>query len=423
MSLLDWLLSLFRPSKPKVLSVRVADLSAELRARFSDRSRDLEDAFVRRGATVKYLLKQLRAQVLALEPDVEGVNERASKIISSSTKNASRSLLNLTDSLQPPAQASAVEWRDYAYRSLSALQTASSSLGKSVAIASLGQKNQFQQMGGTISELVTEFEAVRAACQQNPWIDEAQAIEIAIAGLPDPLPLARDARKLQSELGSFEENLVRAREAMARFEAKPDFVALSKITTRIDELKSRETELRSHVSSLFGPLEKPWRKWTTDSNLQSRLSGPTRDTLAQLFKNPLDTLYRESKSGSIEHALSEWKALADADATGDFEKLRKQLDALLALDFFKQYFWPLNEVQVEKSRLEKSLSDSPLYPEQKRLAQAVENAERQLAQAKIEFEHLEKRLGKARLERVEQLASLAEKLEKLIGAKVDWVGE
>jgi len=322
----------------------------------------LEKEIPAKFAEIKHLIKETKQSLRELEKSEvsDKGNKRFKKAAKTAKKDASRKIESVLDRLQPPFTDNPEEIKKYADEGLVMLREKVSAASKSIVYASVALKKAMKETGRGIESLEKELESLQKIVKGNALVFGKSKVESLLREIESE---KNEREKIENELIDAERD---SKEKGKRREEKESqlremeksaaFTELSVLEEKKNSLKREKIGLREKLVNVLGGVSRPLKKL---ENLSARggvvLTTKSNHALNHFIKEPLNLFSNDLKGEEFKQLLIELKStlMADKIDLKEKEKARtvEEIDRLLNMDFFAEFFWKENEIDRNLTKL------------------------------------------------------------------------
>lgn len=399
-----WLERLFqgKPKQAETSALPFETIPSWIEQQTDSEFKGLETESLNRFSEIRFLLKEIRNQLIALEKkkieseeENQNRNERLQRVVSSSQQTMVLRMRILLDKLEPPKMPEWEEMRAYATGSFGLLQKETGLFGKNIAYTSLLHKEEVKSIGQHLSELETILKSLSNSFSSNPLFEQtnlAKNLHSQVFRLmQEQQRLEQESSRLHAEQKQFQQFLSRQQTGLAEMQSSLEAKQWEKIREQLTGLANQKEKLRSQLSELVSGIDKPLKRFQQlVSSNQWALEKEPAQFLSALSESPLKALEADPKGQSFKSILKEILSAIDQKkiAFRDEKEEAKRRSAVLHLleyDFFSNFFWKQNELEKKRQQAEKQLHASEW-------SQRFEAQKKQLQKTLFEKEESEKAL-------------------------------
>jgi hypothetical protein len=363
----------------------------------------LDSLVAKKFSEIKHVLRRLESLLQKLEStEVETENPKLGKIVETSKRHSSQQLSMLVQKLSPPNLQDLGAVQKYCLESESFLAKEIPAFGKSLVYTSIVLKEDMKNIGSLVEELQKSFAELNKEFEKNKkvFLDSFANAKVSQI-LENNMKIAaikESVSSLANEISSLEKIVFDSKAGIEEMRCSEEAKSLLALEEKKASLLEGKKALEHKVFEKTSAVEKPMRKLANIAEkqktslskeqlafLQDFLHNPVlamkRDPKAELFKGVLRELGAQFSSGNLE--LKE----------KDFEKKHGVLKELLEYNFFENFFWKTNTIEVELQKIEKSLRQSDfskkILEEQKALDEKQALLEEKQSQVSAQKKDLE----------------------------------
>lgn len=379
-------------------------------------------------AEIKHSIKEIKALLAEVERlPIESANERFRKAVETSRGQAVKRLQALLQKLEPPFDASAEQIADYCYASILALQAEIAASRKSIAYTSAMLRDLMLAIGKEFESIANSLEKLRLTINANPIVFSSELekllreIEKEDAFLKS---VEKHADELREKLASTAKEKERLQEELKALENSEEAKELSKLMERLKELEKKASELNEKLFAEFAPMKKALSK-LIKANERGTYFVPEREleSAKAILSGSLHMLKKDPKGERIKALINELESAIKEQAIKlkerDLSKVVEYCKILKEKDFFSEFFWPMNEIEAEKQRINKELSKNKVAEKIQNVSQEVKRLERKINELKESLASAEQKKGLAEKRRKELIAKLEALLSKILKKRVE----
>jgi len=357
-------------------------------------------------------------------------NKRFKKAAKTAKKDATRRIESVLDRLQPPFTDDPEEIRKYADSGLLLLREKVSAGAKSIVYTSVVLKDAMKETGRGIESLEKELESLQKIVRENALVFGKNKIENSLK----EIELGKTAlEKIKNELieaeGEFGEKGTRREEKeneLKEMEKSQAFTELNVLEEKKNSLEREKMELREKLINVLGGVSRPLKKL---ENLSSRggvvLTEKSSRALNQFIKEPLNLFGQDLKGEEFKQLLIELRnaLIADKIDLKEKEKARtvEEIDKLLDMDFFTEFFWKENEIDRKLTKLVEQEHGMSIRSEIRALENSIRETQHSEGAAISSVKELQGRESEQAELISERVASLEKLLNKLSDGKIQIV--
>lgn len=345
--------------------MKLNEIDAFLQKAVSEKKKNLEPFAAKKFAEIKHLLKQTDSLLNSLEAKhVENENPKLEKIVETSKRHSLRQLSALLEKLSPPTLQDLGIVRKYCIDSSLLLAEEIPAFGKNVAYTSIVLKEDMRHIGASINELQKIFLELNNEFSKNKLVflgsivieekekiieNQKKAIELnsKIAVLSEEI---FSIKKLEKELGTQLDSMRNSEEAKKLFA----------LEGQKNSLLQQKESLNQSIFEKASSVEKPLKKLSKLVEAKKILTPKIQEHfLKEFLQNPLLALKRDPKGDFFKEILKE---LEKQLSSGNIELKQKELEKKLALtkeliefNFFDNFFWKANNIEIELTKIEKEI--------------------------------------------------------------------
>gem|GEM_PF-3363587 len=354
-------------------------------------------------AEIKHLISRLSKSAAYLDSqkiDLSAGNEALRRIVSTSQKNLARQLKGLSQKLAPPAAINPDSVREYCSRAMQAIANDLMPYWKNIALAKILLKDEVKEIGDNLKELALAIEVLGAKCS------DAKTREFTrLAVISERISSASQlAQELESKAASGKKDLAAAQaehsslsRSLEEKKGSPQASQLIELDSQIREFESKKEEVVSRLNSALAPLEKVLKRLAPIAESGDALTARENEVLALMLENPAGMIISDPKGEVARQVFSKAKELVQKGSISlkDSEKQKRLdgLDALIAKDFFSEYFWEMNRAQAELAQAQKERAGLTLSSEIGKLEASLASAKKRLEEAKSGLERAQGELA------------------------------
>ncbi len=384
MGLLWHIAEFFSGGKKKVQMVSLEEAGKLVDEELAAQEKGLVEFASAKFAEIKHLVSRLSSSASLLESqkiDLKEGNEAFRRIVSTSQKNLSRQLKGLSQKLGPPTSITPQSVREYCSKAMPAIANDLMPYWKNIALAKLLLKDEIREIGGNLKELAGAIESLQRKSFDERARKLASLKSIAMAihekekGVAELRSRVAEAKKEHSaallSVSSLEASL-------AAKGGSPEASRLAELETETADLESKKAEIVSRLNSSLAPLEKVLKRLHAIAESGGALSAREREVLALLLKKPEAVIISDPKGEAMKGVLAKAAELVHNGSISLKDAERKKrlgaIAALLAKDFFSEYFWEMNRVQAQLLQCQKEAAGLTITPEISSIEAKLESA-------------------------------------------------
>jgi len=404
----EWLFGLFfgkKQEKPAARhTMKFADFDAWLAKHLEKEQKQLLDFALPKFAEIKHLLKQSRAELDALlEKNVESEqgDKRLRKIVGTSQKTFVSHMKQLLEKLQPPVTAQADTVRDYCTNALPLLEKEIGSFGKNIAYTSIILKEEVHTVGANIKELQAVLKALHGFLSEKPVLAlsrETRELQLRLSELfSEQLSLSGSIEEANSELQAVKKKIVLLETELLELGASEEARVLEGLETAKKSLLEQKEKLRSELVDLLAPIDKPLRRLESLAVSGAfPLAVQEKEFLRLFLRDPLLALKQDPRADDLKKILKLLKSAIDNGAVSlkdekEKEKRLLALDNLSTFDFFGNFFWKSNQLEVELQKTEKELLHNKSMQQKALATRGIASAKKELEEKTKAIDSMKKK--------------------------------
>lgn len=369
--LIEKILNLFgfgrKPVERKSVSLQ------EIRQEMLEKSRADSEGFNKNAfskfSEIKYLLSEMRKSLSELSSkqltENQEKNKRLKKIIETSRQNLLNRMDSLAAKLEPPSAQEPEAVRQYCLKAGTQMQAEIASFGKSIAYTGIYLRDSVKTLGQTTKELqqvLLDLQQSASSAQTRADTILAQINEMERM-LEEKKDLLRKTLSLQQNLRAIESEKNSLAEKISSFKESEEFSRAFSLKEKQKNIFQQKSELKNKAFEIFSKVEKPLKRLLKLAESgQFAMGKEQKRILSSYMKDPLNALKQDPKADYLKELLRTAKKLVEENTITFKEKEKgKKLEAikeLLAFDFFENFFWKLNSLELELQKIEREMSDS-----------------------------------------------------------------
>lgn len=365
-----WLKRLFQtePRQSKARALPFETVPSWIEQETDSEFEELEQLALNRFSEIRFLLKEIRSQLDALEKkrvDEEPANERLQRVVSSSQQTMVSRMRILLEKLEPPKTPQWKEIRSYASNAFGLLQKETELFGKNIAYTSLLHREEVKGIGQHLSELEQILKGLFDSFSANPLVERTQLaknLHQQMTTLQQEIQsLERESKLLEQEQKQFAQKLSLQQSALAETHSSPEAKVLEEAQRELQNLSKQKEALHRQLSDLIGEIDKPLKRFSqlVTSN-QWALEKQQAPFLSLLLENPPKAFETDPKGQSFKEILKELLSAVDQKRISfkdekEEAKRRAAIQHLMDFDFFSNFFWKENELEKKRYQIEKQI--------------------------------------------------------------------
>ncbi|MEK6958152.1 MAG: hypothetical protein AABW99_04220 [archaeon] len=403
MGILKWLFGLFSAKSSKV-GIEEAEKIAS--AELEKGEKELVDFSFRKFAEIKHLVSELSKSAAMLNEkqiNVDEGNKRFRLIVATSQKNLARQLSGLSSKLAPPSNPDVQKIREYSARASDSVARDLLPYWKNIALAKLMLQDEVRAVGENLKELSQAFEDLRARAfsKKNSDLSYLKNFAESFRTLGEKsLELEKESSEKKRALDSSKRRVAGLGDSLGEMKGSQKALKVKEFEDRKARYEGMKEETVSSMNSEIASLEKILKRLYSLSESSALLSEKEKEVLKKLLDAPFSAVVSDPSGMASKSVLSKAKKLVEEGSISvkDSEKGKRlaSISALLEKDFFQDYFWKLNKIQVEIVSSEKELSKLDIYSELKQLEGEISSEKAALSEAAKELGSAEASLADAK---------------------------
>ena len=439
MGIIDWFFGLLFGKKKKhkgeahAHNVRLSEFGPWLSKHSEKEFSELTNFALSKFAEIKHLLKETGLSLDdLLEKNVEENekgNQRLRKIVGTSQRNFAEHMKQLLAKLQPPVTADFVSIKDYCLSAAPTMEREINSFGKSISYTSIILKEEVSGIGANVKELQSVLKQLFDSFSKRESISLLVEIKNAEKRLGEKLSENLSSKEYLDE-ASLEKKKTEKKHSdllqkLSSLEQSAEFKALAELESAKRAALEKKEKLRSALVDLLAPLDKPLRRLEALSDSGAFLLEKTeKDFLRMFLREPLLAIKQDPRADFLKKILKELKAAIDSGKVSlkdekDRGKRLGAIDSLVSFDFFSNFFWKANQVEVELQKAEKELSHNNALQEKSDIEREIAYLEKELSERAKAVESLKKKLAAMETETVSLKRLLESLAERATGKKIE----
>ncbi len=374
---------------------------------------------------IKHLVLRLSKGAELLEKqkiDLKEGNEGFRRIVTTSQKNLSRQLRGLSQKLFPPQSVTAQSVREYCARALPAIANDLMPYWKNVALTKLLLKEEIKDLGENLKELASVISQLHA-----------KAFDPRMAKLSNMDGLGKKIAEKAGAIGALGPKIAQEKKALEVLQAdalsaeaaisekahSAQALGLKELEARISLLESRKAEIVSRLNSSLAPLEKVLKRLHSVAESGDALSVREKEVLALLLGKPESAIISDPKGETTKAIFSKAAEMIESGSISlkdsEKEKRLEALRALIAKDFFSEFFWEMNKCQAELSQCQKEASSLTISSELRALEAKLASGKAAVESKRHELDSQEKEFAKLRAEEKQLYAEFTSLFSPVFG--------
>ncbi len=436
MGFFDWLFKLFFGTKSESTEKEAVQFSAFdswIEKHSQSSSKQLLDESLPKFAEIKHLLKDTRSALAELreknvDESSEG-NKRLRKIVGTSQKTFADRMNQLLEKLSPPTVLDFDSVRNYCLNAWPNLEREINSFGKSIAYTSIVLKEEVSGIGSNIKELQSALKKLHNDFAENLVVKHSAETRSASLRLSEKLSekysLADLLKEAHAELNKLQKKASGIEQELAELSKSAEFNAVLELEKAKESALKKKDALRSELIDLLAPIDKPLRRFEALAASGSFLLEKSEKEFLDLFlRDPLLAIKQDLRADVLKKLLKELKQAIDAEKVlvkdeKDREKRLHSIESLGSFDFFGNFFWKSNQIEVELQKIEKELLQNSTTHKKASLEREFDSLQKELNEKKKATEAAAKKQAALETE-IASLKELLEQLaEKLSGKKME----
>ncbi|HLC79465.1 MAG TPA: hypothetical protein VJG83_03460, partial [archaeon] len=342
-------------------------------------------------AQIKHLLLSLSKRAKSLESQLhpEQGNQRFRQIVSTSQKNLTRQLEGLARKISPPSKISAQTIREYAPGALKSLTADLLPYWKNIALTKLLLKDEIKYIGQDIEELTTILQQINSTAHSQK-LEGAYSLQQMFSQLSkaqeEEILQKQMEQKTRSEISQKKMELEGLEKKLSEKKASEQMQMLLSFEKKKSSLESEKQKIVISFNDAIAPLEKVLKRM---QGLPGDLPQKEGEILSMLLLSPVGVFVADPNGANLKSIMQKAKKMIEDGSIslkeGEKKKRLEAIDEFLKKDFFSEYFWALNKLQVELVQIEKELSLLQISREIKLL-------EAQIKECRSELDAMQKKL-------------------------------
>ncbi|MDD5163007.1 MAG: hypothetical protein PHD95_02250 [Candidatus ainarchaeum sp.] len=335
----------------------------------SQSEKDFLDSLVaKKFSEIKHILRQLESLLQKLESaEVETENAKLEKIVETSRRHSSQQLSMLVQKLSPPNLQDLRAVRKYCLESESFLNKEIPSFGKSLVYTSIVLKEDMKNIGSLVGELQKNFAELNREFGKNKkvFLEQFANEKIRQISLNNNkiLSIKETIASLGTEIFGLEKIVSESESEIGGMRSSAEAKAIVSLGEKKSSLWESKKALEEEIFGKISTVEKPLKKLANIAEKQkTSLSREQSAFLQDFLHNPVLALKRDPKGELFKAVLRELDSQFSSGnlelKEKDFEKKQAALKELLEYDFFENFFWKANSIEIGLQKIEKELRQS-----------------------------------------------------------------
>ncbi|MDD5148446.1 MAG: hypothetical protein PHH08_03190 [Candidatus ainarchaeum sp.] len=386
--------------------LRLSEIEDFLKGSTKNARASLDSLVAKKFSEIKHILRQLGSLLGKLDSaDVETENARLGKIVETSRRHSSHQLSSLVEKLVPPNLQDLEAVRLYCLESEAFLNKEIPAIGKNLVYTSIVLKEDMKSIGSLVEELQKNFSDLNREFAKNKQVFLGSFIKSRSEKIAEntwKISLIKNSlNSTASEAASLEKIILDSKTGLEKLRNSPEAKELLALEEKKSSLLAEKKAVEQEIFEKTTSVEKPMRKLANIASKQkTALSREHLDFLQDFLHNPVIALKRDPKGEYFKALLKELDSQFSAGnlelKEKDFEKKQALLQELLEFDFFENFFWKSNNIEIELQKVEKELRHSDfskrLFEEEKSVREKqslLDEMKKSLSAQKNEISELE----------------------------------
>lgn len=431
MGFLDKLLGK-KEKEPRILELRFEEVEPFLKEKAGEKSSVIEKEVPAKFAEIKHLIRETKGLLNDLEKAeiTEEGNKRLRKAVKTAKKDSIKKMNAVLQKIEPPFTSDAEKIRAYCHESLALLQEKVRSSGKSLAYTSIILKDTMRKIGKKIDSLEHSFKHLIETIKQNTILFEEKNLLALVSGIrADREELKKtelEIAELKKALEAIEKERDSKRSSLEKLLESDASKELRELDERKKKLVLEKLSLRDQLINTVIGISRPLKKL---ENMVKRgkyfLDRETEHAMRVFLEDPTKLFKQDPKAESFKLLLKELKGVIVSEKLDlkerEREKKLAEINTLLELDFFSNFFWKENELEKEIKEIEAKEKSIELKGEIDKIKRELKEIEHDYNETSSTLEELEKRAQELREKIRSSINSLSSMLSDLTSERIEIV--
>ncbi|MCX6802349.1 MAG: hypothetical protein NT067_04520 [Candidatus Diapherotrites archaeon] len=419
-----------KPTQRGVTELRFDEVGPFLESRAAQKSEVVDKEVPAKFAEIKHTIRETKALLESLEKEEIGEdgNKRFRKAAKTAKDDSIRKMSAVLERIQPPFTDDVEKIRDYSYESLELLDKKVRSNSKNIAYTSFILKDTMREIGKKVDALENSLKSLIETIRKNDFLFQKKSLMSAVEEVKqEKAELLRAEEKisaLEKTLESIEKNSKAAKAALERTMNSGSAQELQALESRKKEILLEKAKLREKFVETVLCMERPLKKLAnlSEKGLYS-LDTESENTLSLFLREPGLLYKRDTKGESFKKLLKALKETIVSEKIDLAEKERakalENIEELLSVDFFSDFFWKENSLEKSLRETEAKEKTISVKAEIDSANKEIESFDRDSRETTVAMNELRREAENRRKKIAESLRSLGATLSSLTGEKVE----